>query len=170
MGGHPMAGSTDSGPRAARADLFHNREWAVVSTSRSDDVALERVGALVEAVGARPIRIDADTHDAVVAITSHLPAVLAVGLVERAAELNDGLAAHEFLSGPGFAGVSRLAAADARMTAQMLADNVDNVAAAIDGFIDTLGELREVMVESAESLEYRLGRARERRGALSHND
>ncbi len=166
VGGHPMAGSTYSGPRAARGDLVHNREWAVVSTSRSDDVALERVEALVEAVGARPVGIDADVHDAVVAITSHLPVLLAVGLVERAAELNDGLAAHEFLSGPGFAGASRLAAGDAKMTAQMLADNADKVASAIDGFIDTLGELREAMVVSPESLQQRLSRAGERGRAL----
>lgn len=68
---HPMAGSAAHGPGAARADLFISRAWVFVP---SDDLtATADARAFIEMMGALPVEIDAQAHDALVARTSHLP-------------------------------------------------------------------------------------------------
>lgn len=145
VGGHPMTGSTASGPRAARADLFRKAKWALVASARTDEGAMARVERLVRAVGARPVRVSAEVHDRVVAVTSHLPAVMAAALVQLAARLSDGVEDDSFLAGPGLRSASRLAAGDPVMTAQMLGENADNLSLAIDELVEALSELREAV-------------------------
>ena len=82
VGGHPMAGREASGFDAATADLFVDRPWVVVPGAHSRPADVERVEWLARAVGARPLRMDAEAHDAAVAGISHLPLVLAAALVE----------------------------------------------------------------------------------------
>jgi prephenate dehydrogenase len=80
VGGHPMAGSDESGHESAKADLFDGATWALVGAE--EPVAC--VASLVAELGAVPLSCDAAEHDRVVALTSHLPQLLATAL---AAEL-----------------------------------------------------------------------------------
>jgi prephenate dehydrogenase len=83
VGGHPLAGSESSGPGAATGDLFVGRPWAVCAGDKSSDVAVQDVHELATACGAVPIELDADAHDAAVALLSHLPQVVASALAGR---------------------------------------------------------------------------------------
>ncbi len=81
---HPMSGTAASGAAAAGADRFEGRPWLYVpSTDRALD---RRVEAFVAAMGARPVAVDAAAHDAAVALTSHLPQVLAWEFARMVAE------------------------------------------------------------------------------------
>jgi prephenate dehydrogenase len=78
---HPMAGSERSGPEAARADRFEGRTWCYVPTA--DAQRTTRARAFVASLGAMPVAVDAKKHDRTVALTSHLPQLVAYVLSER---------------------------------------------------------------------------------------
>src|SRR5947209_4641476 len=77
VGGHPLAGAESSGARHARADLFEGAVWYLTPTTMTSGVLYERLHRLLHGLGARPVAIDADTHDKILAAVSHLPHVLA---------------------------------------------------------------------------------------------
>ncbi len=118
-GGHPLAGNEGRGLRAARADLFDGAPFVLLpAAGRVPPLAR----ALVRDVGAQPLVVDARTHDAALARTSHLPYVLA-----RALARVGGAAARRRLAGPGFASATRLAASDPRMALAYVRANGANV-------------------------------------------
>ena len=148
VGGHPMAGRESSGVTAATADLFIGRPWVIVPTQLARPIDVDRVEALATAVGARPIAMAADEHDAAVAAISHLPLVLAASLVESVAGAPEGArtwpTARE-LTATGWRDMTRLALGDPEMGAGILATNAGSVAErlralrdAIDTWLDLL--------------------------------
>lgn len=84
--GHPMAGSERSGVEAARGDLFLEATWAFTPTEQTRPDALSRVRHMAQEVGARVITLTPEAHDRAVAVTSHLPHVLAYALAAIAGE------------------------------------------------------------------------------------
>ena len=81
VGTHPMAGSERSGAAAARADLFDGKVWLYVPPGNA---ALEtRARDFIASMGARPGAVDAGEHDRIVALTSHLPQLLAFAFARR---------------------------------------------------------------------------------------
>lgn len=123
--GHPMAGGERSGPDAARGDLFRGCRWALCPGPATAEPAVRTVSALVEACGAEPCRVDAAEHDRVVALSSHLPHLVAAAL---AARLADADATTLALTGRGFRDVTRIAAGDAGLWTDILEQNADHVA------------------------------------------
>src|SRR5215213_8507206 len=85
VGGHPVCGSEARGPAFARAELFDGATWFLTPVADTDPVRYARLHAAVAAVGARPLAIDPGAHDRLVALTSHLPHVLANLLANQAA-------------------------------------------------------------------------------------
>lgn len=151
VGGHPMAGAAVGGPENADALLFENAAYVLTPPASVGDLAAYAPEALwlVEAVGARPVVLDADRHDVVAATVSHLPQLLAVALVAEAAEAGDdalGLAAG------GFRDMTRIAGSAFSMWGPILRDNREAVVAVLDGFRDRLGALREAVDADPASL------------------
>src|SRR3954453_6598357 len=89
VGGHPIAGSESSGVEHARADLFQGAAGYLTPSARSSGVLYERLHGLLLGFGARPVALDADSHDRLLATVSHLPHVLANVLVSQAARTVD---------------------------------------------------------------------------------
>ena len=87
--GHPLAGGATGGPARAAADLFDGATWFVTPLAASEPTRIELVERFVSSLGARPIRLDADTHDRVLALTSHLPHALANLLMQSVAAGGD---------------------------------------------------------------------------------
>ena len=85
VGGHPLAGAENAGVEHARADLFEAATWYLTPTRVSSGVLYERLHRLLHGLGAQPTAIDAETHDRILAVVSHLPHVLANVLVAQAA-------------------------------------------------------------------------------------
>ena len=115
VGSHPMAGTEESGFSASRADLYEGaRVWCVAHPSGEPRMA--RLHALWQALGARPAAIDAEEHDRLMAVASHLPQLAANALATVLAE-------HEVtpdLLGPGGADMTRLAASSSEVWRDLL--------------------------------------------------
>ena len=120
VGGHPLAGRERSGPLSARADLFHDRHWVLTPTPDTRESALNRALELVSLCGAVPVLLDAAAHDRAVALVSHLPHLMAS---LTAARLLDGEDFAVRLAGRGMRDVTRIAAGDAGLWADILAAN-----------------------------------------------
>jgi len=80
VGSHPLAGSEKRGPGHADANLFQGRVTVVTPTPRTDPAALERTLAFWQALGSEPVRMSPEDHDRALALTSHLPHLVAAAL------------------------------------------------------------------------------------------
>lgn len=128
VGGHPMAGLETTGYDVSDADLFVGRPWIVCPEAYPDGAS--RVDGLARAVGAEPLQLDADAHDAAVASVSHLPLVLAAALVEAIlGGLGPDSAAARRLAAGGWSSMTRLARGDVEMATGIAATNADHLAA-----------------------------------------
>jgi prephenate dehydrogenase len=171
VGGHPMAGRETAGYGAATGDLFTDRPWVLVRAEDATDRDLEAVEGLVVACGARPIEMDAATHDAAVAGTSHLPLILATALVEAVASANDGPDRMDRtfmpqLTAGGWRDMTRLARGDIAMGTGIIVTNgpalaarIRDLRAVLDGW---LAELERPGGPDAVAVADRLRAARER--------
>jgi prephenate dehydrogenase len=106
VGGHPMAGTEKRGFAASSAGLFRGATWWVVAGP--DRKATRVVRDLVRATGARPVAVDAATHDRAMAFLSHVPQVLAWALLD-AARGDEVARRHLRRAGTGFRDMTRLA-------------------------------------------------------------
>lgn len=124
-GGHPLAGRELSGPRAAAGDLFLGRPWAVCPGS-ADPAVVELVRGFAAAVGATPLLMSEEEHDAAVASVSHAPHLLASVMAARLTEADTRLA------GQGVRDVTRVADGDPRLWTSILTGNAAAVAEVIE--------------------------------------
>lgn len=162
IGGHPMAGREQSGLEAAVAGLYRNATWALcVPTGAA--AAGDNLAALITAIGACPHRIDAQTHDEIVARTSHLPHVVAAALANAVLGRNFDAVAQQFIAG-GFRDTTRVAAGVPDMWRDILLTNRDQVLPALDDLLSELNNWREaVRTGDAPYLEALLTTAQQRR-------
>jgi prephenate dehydrogenase len=140
IGGHPMAGGTDSGPRHARADLFDARAWFLVDGSAPPETSA-RARAFVDGLGAIPVPADPEWHDRVMAAGSHLPQVTATLLMKIVGEALGEAELH--WSGSGLRDTTRLAASPATTWAGVLATNRDYLKPLIATLVDELTRLAD---------------------------
>lgn len=122
IGTHPMAGKETSGPAAADRDLFEGAAWAITPSPAADEEAVSIVIGLIESMGARPVHIDAEEHDAYTAAVSHVPLLASVALF-RVVRDSPGWEDAALLSGPAFKDLTRLASGDPRMATDIMETN-----------------------------------------------
>ncbi|RMF12462.1 MAG: prephenate dehydrogenase/arogenate dehydrogenase family protein [Candidatus Dadabacteria bacterium] len=108
VGGHPIAGTEDSGAAAADADLFEDARW-IITPEGSDADAIDLVAGMVGATGAQLERMSAARHDEIFAWVSHLPHLLAFALGEALRQMDPGLLSY---GGGGLRDFMRIAASD----------------------------------------------------------
>jgi prephenate dehydrogenase len=164
VGGHPMAGRESRGFAASVADLFVDRPWVVCPGAGAEDADTARVVALATACGARPIRLDPDRHDALVAAISHVPLILSVALAESVLGRADAAEALALAAG-GWRGMTRLAEGDPEMSAGIAATNGPQTASGLRtlraGLADWISALDDPGADTA-ALEKRFAAIRER--------
>jgi prephenate dehydrogenase len=148
--GHPLAGREKHGPAAARADLFLGRTWALCPEPETSAQATETVTGLVRACGAVPLRTDAAAHDRWVALISHAPHLVAVAM---AARLEAAPAQALELTGQGLRDVTRIAAGDTALWAQILTANAAPVAEVLAAVAADLAEAARTLAQEAEGEE-----------------
>ena len=155
VGGHPIAGAETSGVEHARADLFHGAAWYLTPGERSSGVLFERLHRVVVALGARPVAIDAETHDRLLALVSHLPHVLANVLVSQAARTRSEVGEALPRVGPSFRDATRVAGASSRVWSDIYAANAEAIADQIEELVERLrkvaGHLRAGDIARIES-------------------
>jgi cyclohexadieny/prephenate dehydrogenase len=134
---HPVAGTEHSGPDAGFARLFHGRWCILTPPPGTSEAAVARVTAFWERLGARVERMDAAHHDLVLAVTSHIPHLIAYSIVGTAADIEH-VAEGEVIkySAGGFRDFTRIAASDPTMWRDVFLANREAV-------LDVLGRVSE---------------------------
>ena len=132
VGGHPIAGAETAGVENARADLFQGATWYLTPGERSSGLLYERLHRFVVGVGARPLAIDAVTHDRLLATVSHLPHVIANVLVSQAARALDEQGEALPRVGPSFRDATRVAGANTDIWTDIYMSNAESIADEVD--------------------------------------
>ena len=144
--GHPIAGSERSGITAADGSLFRRHKVILTPVHGTDSQALALVDRLWTALGADVEHMDVDHHDEVLAATSHLPHLLAFGLVDSLAKRHENLEIFRYAAG-GFRDFTRIAGSDPVMWHDIFLANRDAVLATLDDFRTDLDALRAAVNE-----------------------
>ena len=167
---HPVAGTENSGPDAGFAELFNNR-WCILTPPAGADAGqVERLAAFWRAIGANVETMTAEHHDLVLAVTSHLPHLIAYTIVGTADEL-EGVTESEVLkfSAGGFRDFTRIAASDPTMWRDVFLTNKDAVLEMLGEFQEDLSKLtRAIRRGDGDALFDHFSRTRDiRRGIVS---
>jgi len=140
VAGHPIAGTENSGPGAAFADLYRDRRVILTPTDETSTDAVKLVTALWQATGALVETMEAEHHDKVLAATSHLPHVLAFGLVHCLENIDDIEDVFRFAAG-GFRDVTRIASSDPTMWRDICLNNQKPILEMMQRYKDELDML-----------------------------
>jgi cyclohexadieny/prephenate dehydrogenase len=146
VAGHPVAGTEHSGPASGFPELFHDRWCILTPLPDTDPGALERVRALWQAAGMKVLLMDAEHHDLVLAITSHLPHLIAYTIVGTATDLEDTLKSEVIkFSAGGFRDFTRIAASDPVMWRDVFLNNREAVLEMLQRFSEDLTALQRAI-------------------------
>jgi cyclohexadieny/prephenate dehydrogenase len=167
---HPVAGTEHSGPEAAILDLFQGRWCILTPLPDSDPKAVDRLEAFWKALGSEVNRLDPANHDRILAITSHLPHLIAYSIVGTADDLGGHLNSEvlKYAAG-GFRDFTRIASSDPTMWRDVFLNNREAVLEVLQRFQEDLFYLqRAIRWGEADKLFELFSRTREIRRALIH--
>ncbi|KMN12554.1 bifunctional prephenate dehydrogenase/3-phosphoshikimate 1-carboxyvinyltransferase [Pseudomonas weihenstephanensis] len=142
--GHPIAGSEQSGVEASNANLFERHKVILTPVAETDAASLAVVDAMWRALGADVEHMQVERHDEVLAATSHLPHLLAFGLVDSLAKRNENLDIFRYAAG-GFRDFTRIAGSDPVMWHDIFLANREAVLRTLDTFRTDLDALRDAV-------------------------
>jgi cyclohexadieny/prephenate dehydrogenase len=144
--GHPVAGTEYSGPEAGFAELFDGRWTILTPLAGTDPTAVERLTLFWEGCGARVEMMDAQHHDRTLAITSHLPHLIAYTIVGTAADLEKGVQKEVVrYSAGGFRDFTRIAGSDPIMWRDIFLSNREAVLEMLQRFSEDLTALQRAI-------------------------
>jgi prephenate dehydrogenase len=131
VGGHPICGAEARGPGSASADLFEGATWFLTPLAATEPERYRTAHALAVALGARPVAIDPEAHDRLVAVTSHLPHALANVLLNQAGSAR--VEGHDPLSAAGgsLRDMTRIAGANPRIWVDIFLENREELQGAL---------------------------------------
>jgi len=146
VGGHPVAGTEHSGPEAAFATLFEQRHCILTPIEDTDPEAVRLIGEMWHAAGSMVETMTPEHHDRVLAITSHLPHLIAFTIVGTVADLEDHLQAEvlRYAAG-GFTDFTRIAASDPVMWRDVFVHNREAVLEMLGRFSEDLAALQRAI-------------------------
>lgn len=165
---HPVAGTEQSGPEAGFAELFATRWCILTPEAETDPTAVARVSALWQQAGMTVAMMAADHHDRVMAITSHVPHLIAFTIVGTATDLEDVLQGEVVkFSAAGFRDFTRIAASDPIMWRDIFLNNRAAVLDALGRLTEDLATLqRAIRNGDGATLEAQFSRTRALRRAI----
>lgn len=162
---HPIAGTERSGVEAAFAALFDHRQVILTPEAATSPVAIEQVAAMWRAAGAEISQLTVQEHDALLAVTSHLPHLLAFALVDAVTQGGEQIDILRYAAG-GFRDTTRIAASDPIMWRDICLTNQAPLLAALDRFSAGLNQVRQSVAQgdgpALEEMFRRAKRAREK--------
>ncbi|MBI5419739.1 MAG: prephenate dehydrogenase [Deltaproteobacteria bacterium] len=165
VGGHPIAGTENSGYPAADGALFKGRTAILTPTKRNTEESVRRVERLWKAAGARVIRMDPSLHDHVFAYVSHLPHIVAYALVHSVSTLDSRVPLG--YSAGGFRDFTRIASSNPEMWRDIVLQNGEEVLRAVGHYRKNLALLtRLIRQKDAAGLIAYFSRAKKTRDGL----
>ncbi|NLD45883.1 MAG: prephenate dehydrogenase [Clostridiaceae bacterium] len=143
VGGHPMAGTENTGFRAGFAHLFENAYYILTPAKSTTQSSLKLMKELVEGIGAIPVTLNYQEHDMITATISHTPHVVAAALVNlvRESDTEDGIM--QYLAAGGFKDITRIASSNPQMWENIILSNREKLNSTLDRLIRSLEKFRE---------------------------
>ncbi|MEG4580490.1 prephenate/arogenate dehydrogenase [Microcoleus sp. MON1_C5] len=159
VGGHPMAGTAESGIEAAVPDLFVGRPYVVTPTPQTPALAVDKVEEIARLLGAKVYRCEPEEHDRAVAWISHLPIVASATLVAACDREGDrdivNLAQH--LASSGFRDTSRVGGGNPELGVMVAKYNREELLRSLSIYRDSLDEfITDIAAENWQALEHKL--------------
>lgn len=148
VGGHPMAGSEQLGVDGSSADMFQGAVWVLTPVAHTDADQYGTVDAVVRSLGAEPVALAPDRHDALVAVVSHVPHLTAAALMSIADERAEEHAALLRLAAGGFRDMTRIAAGTPTIWPDICTENQAAIVEVIDQLTTELGRLRDLVADA----------------------
>ena len=141
VGGHPIAGSENFGPAAAKQDLFYGKRCILTPEEKTEKDLILVVRRFWESLGAKVSEMDAESHDQMFASVSHLPHILAYACIQAISNTDS----QEVLghSGAGLKDFSRIASSSPQMWADIFLENQENLLPRVAAFNEVLKALEE---------------------------
>ncbi len=149
IGGHPMAGSERRGVEFADPDLFQDAYYVLTPSPHCSAEAFSFLHSFISSLGARVLAMEPTQHDRAVAVISHLPHLLAMGLMNLALDRSEQYPLLKLAAG-GFRDVTRIAASNPRLWLDILVENREAVLDTLDSLTAILSKAREFLVEGDE--------------------
>ncbi len=145
IGGHPMAGSEKRGVSASDPFLFENAIYVLTPSLSTGQEELEKIRSAFSSIGAQIVILNPELHDKIAAAISHLPQMLAVGLVNMLNPVSDQHPEYVRLAAGGFRDMTRIASSPFSVWRDICETNQDLICEQIDGYISQLQEIREMI-------------------------
>jgi len=145
VGGHPIAGTENSGVEASFSTLYQGKRCILTPTDRTDREALAKVARMWELAGSEVVEMDVEKHDHVVAAISHLPHMVAYSLVNAVGSYDRFAESILKYSAGGFRDFTRIASSDPAMWRDIALMNRGAVLEMMDYFQEHLGRLRKLV-------------------------
>jgi prephenate dehydrogenase len=153
VGGHPMAGSERSGVEAANAMLFENAYYVLTPGERTPPEAVEKLEKLLHLTRAHIVKMDPVLHDDIVGAISHLPHLIAVGLVNQIAGYNESNPLYASLAAGGFRDITRIASSDPLIWRDILLNNKNVILKLMDDWQKEMTAFRNMLeTEDGEAI------------------
>jgi prephenate dehydrogenase len=146
LAGHPMAGSELRGIAGARADLFQGCTWVLTPTTATKPETYTTLHTILRELGANVVAVDADDHDRLVAVASHVPHLLAGALMNEATRVAEQDAVLLQLAAGGFRDMTRVAAGDPSIWPDVLFENREAISQSLRSLEERLKSLREALI------------------------
>lgn len=134
IGGHPMAGSHKSGVTAGDERLFENAYYILTPSPTTDPKKLNVLKELLKGTQAKFVTLEPEEHDKITGMLSHLPHVIAAGLVNQSKVFNEAHPGAKQLAAGGFRDITRIASSDPEMWTDILLNNKDILLELISGW------------------------------------
>jgi len=167
VAGHPIAGSEKHGVAASDGKLFNNHKVILTPLDSSNPDAVSAIEDMWLSTGATVVMMDAAHHDQILAQTSHLPHLLAYGLIDTLSAQGDSLEIFEYAAG-GLRDFSRIAASDPTMWRDIFKSNSDAVLSILTQYREELSELQALIEdENFEQLAAVFARSKKARDHFS---
>lgn len=151
IGGHPMAGSEKTGLSNASEYLLENAYYIITPTAKSTPQAVSALTNLASSLGAIPMVLDYEQHDYATAAISHLPHLIAYGLVNLVAASDDEKGTMKTIAAGGFKDITRIASSSPVMWENICRSNQKQILRLMDDFIHVLTDLRENVAAKNEA-------------------
>lgn len=145
VGGHPMAGSHETGVSAASANLFNDAKCILTPTERTDENAVELVKNLWKFVGAKPFMCSPEVHDEIIGAASHLPHLIASILADCVANIETPEGKALDYTATGFKDTTRIASGSPELWTHIFTQNAGVLPGLIDAFIDKLTDFKALI-------------------------
>ena len=154
---HPIAGSEVSGPQNGNENLFVNKWTVIIKQKNLQSLEMKKIFKFWKFLGSKPVIMDADQHDKIFAITSHLPHLIAYNLILTATnfEISNKNNVLRFSAG-GLRDFSRIAASNEIMWRDIFFNNKKNMLKVIDNFIKNLKIFKQDIKSNRKNLETKL--------------